>query len=171
MSKTKRKRSIAITTEQLLPYIRAHRQRWMSVCREILAIDRFEQAIKDPAVLAQLPEQCNKPHNILNPAHIIGRLSDTALLTMAWFMYTCVHDEDEIFRQAMINELHRRGVLKKPTISYDAVNPDAFEQEELDSFAEMYCRPDEPTLEDSFVLATLGIDRFAQRGPKAWPSK
>ena len=99
----------------------------------------------------------------------VRQLSSTALFTMAWFMYTCANEADNSFRQAMLDELFRRGVINRPTLAHDVVTKGAFEQEDLDSFAEMYWRPDEPTFEDSFVLATLGIDRFAQRGPKAWP--
>jgi hypothetical protein len=96
-------------------------------------------------------------------------LSDSALLTMAWFMVLDGDDPDEQCRQAMLKELHRCGVIKEPRLAYDFVNENALDEETLDSFAEMFLRPDEPTFEDSFCLATLGIDRFKQRGKNAWP--
>jgi hypothetical protein len=92
-------------------------------------------------------------------------LSDAALLTMAWFMVIGGDDQfdsDEAFRQTLLDELYRRGVLNKPSLTHDSININSLDESTLDSFAEMFIRDCDPSLEDSFVKATLADDRFAE---------
>ena len=98
----------------------------------------------------------------------IDQLSNAALLTMAWFQVSGagdgVSDRDHAFRRVLIDELHRRGVLNKPDLAHDSINVASLTEDDLDSFATMFeFEPDEPTFEESFVLATLAHDRFKER--------
>jgi hypothetical protein len=97
----------------------------------------------------------------------ISKLSNAALLTMAWFQATGAGEgenaRDIAFRQVLIDELYRRGVLNKPDLTHDSINVASLTEDDLDTFNTLFHEPGEPTFEDSFVLATLGIDRFKTR--------
>src|ERR1019366_9569337 len=103
----------------------------------------------------------------------VSQLSNAALLTMGWFQVTGAGDgeneRDVAFRQALINELVERGVLNKPELTYDSINVASLTEDNLDSFATMFQEPGEPTLEDSFVKAVTGIDRFKERSVEPKP--
>jgi len=97
----------------------------------------------------------------------VSQLSNTALLTMGWFQVAGAGDgeneRDLAFRQVLINELVERGVLNKPAFTYDSINVASLTEDDQDSFATMFQEPGEPTLEDSFVKAVTGTDRFQER--------
>jgi hypothetical protein len=109
------------------------------------------------------PPQTTVASTSTNP---VLALSDGALLTMAWFMVIGdvegQPDRDEAFRQTLVDELYRRGILNKPSLTYDSININSLDESTLDSFAEMFIRDCDPSLEDSFVKATLADDRFAE---------
>jgi hypothetical protein len=136
----------------------------------------------DPKQDANITEPSEKPSvveqhtvdGILIPPLIVpafSHLSNPALASMAWFQVSGSgsgqSDYDHAIRQLMCNVLHQRGVLNKPELTHDSIKEDAFTEDELESFATYFeLEEDEPSLEESFVVATLGHDRFKERSAR-----
>jgi hypothetical protein len=98
-------------------------------------------------------------------------MSNVVIFNLAYFCVGLHSDADHRFREALNQELFRRGFLKTPDFTIDNVVVDKFTEDDMDSVECWFaCDPDEPTAEDSYVRLLTGRDRWAERNtPKRKP--
>lgn len=95
---------------------------------------------------------------------ICRRVSNMVCFNVAYFCVGGSKGDDCYFRQALDQELFRRGFLKTPFFSIDNVIADKFNADDMDSVNCWFnSDPEEPTAEDHYVLLLIGRDRWTER--------
>jgi hypothetical protein len=94
---------------------------------------------------------------------VVWHMSNVVIFNLAYFCVGLDSDADHQFREALNQELFRRGFLKTPDFTIDNVDVDRFTADEMDSIERWFaCDPDEPTAEDSYVRLLTGRNRWAE---------
>lgn len=95
---------------------------------------------------------------------ICRRVSNMVIFNIAYFCVGGSKGADYQFRQAINQELFRRGFLKTSDFTIDNVIVDEFTEDDMDSVDNWFASDrDERTAEDSYVLLFTGRDRWAER--------
>ena len=97
---------------------------------------------------------------------VFPRMSNLVILNFAYFCVSARTDADVQFRQALDQELFRRGLLTGPDFCSANVNVDKFSDDDMSSVDMWFAGegdPDGYTHEDHYVKLLTGRDRWAER--------
>jgi hypothetical protein len=100
---------------------------------------------------------------------VFPHLSNLIIFNLAHFCDGGRTDADGQFREALYQELFRRGVVTTPNLYTTDVNVDKFSDDDLESVILWFDGDGDSkghTLEDHYVRLLTGRDRWAERNPK-----
>jgi hypothetical protein len=95
---------------------------------------------------------------------VFPHMSNLVIFNLAYFCVGVRTVADDQFREALNQELFRRGFLKTPVFTIDNVIVDEFTEADMDSVDCWFASdPLERTAEDYYVRLFTGRDRWAER--------
>ena len=97
---------------------------------------------------------------------VFPRMSNLAVFNLAYFFVGGSTEADDQLREALNQELFRRGLVTTPDLYNRDINVDKFSDDDMESVNMWFAGDDDPdglTHEDTYVRLLTGRDRWAER--------